>query len=130
MVMTYPQILGLSIDNNLRPKVHFLLTPVVEPYEQHQMPQSLSPKVLNTTISNYSAGAETNSDPDSLSLSGGAGLTREELKDFMMYQPALIAYSLDARIRPRIQRLQENNIRFCYAPPYLMSLPDDKFNSW
>lgn len=55
ILVTFPQMLGLSTDANLRPKIDFLLHP----------PQS-----------------------------GGAGLTREELKELVLYQPAILAYSL------------------------------------
>ena len=117
MVMTYPQILSLRVDNNFRPTIQFLLTTVAELYDQQQRQHSLSLKVADTTFTSYSAVAMCSSCQASLSPGGGAGLTREELKDFMLYQPALIAYSLDVRIRQRIQRLQGNNIRFCYAHP-------------
>jgi len=91
VLVTYPQVLGLGIEQNLRAKVDFLLLD---------------------------------------SESGGAGLTRAELKEFVLYQPALLAYSLEARIKPRIERLKENSISFSYAPPYLMSYSNVKFDQW
>ncbi len=45
-------------------------------------------------------------------------------------KPALLAYSLEKRLKPRIVCLNENYISFSYAPPYLMSLSDSKFEQW
>lgn len=84
LIETYPQVLGLSVENNLTPKIAYLRT--------------------------Y--------------------LTVEELRDFCLYQPALLAYSLANRIAPRIEQMERVNIRFAYAPAYLMSLPDAKFDNW
>ena len=121
--MTYPQILGLSVTNNLRPKIEYFLTPAAAELGGRQ-PGGPPSSVGGGTVTTGNSGVVPYAPCD------GAGLTREQLKDFMLYQPALIAYSLERRIRPRVCRLQENYIRFCYAPPYLMSLPDAKFNSW
>eukprot|EP00979_Chaetoceros_neogracilis_P012629 scaffold3389_cov188-Chaetoceros_neogracile.AAC.4 len=55
-LVTYPQILGLSIETNLQPKITFLLLD---------------------------------------SAKGGAGLTKEELKELVVYQPAIMGYSLE-----------------------------------
>lgn len=91
VLVTFPQVLGLAVDKNLRPKIDFLLL-----------------------------SAEN----------GGAGLTKEHLKEFVLYQPALLAYSLEARIKPRIKCLNENSISFEYCPPYLMSYTNTKFDQW
>jgi len=87
IIVTYPQIMGLSVEKNLKLKVDFMLSEHV-------------------------------------------ALTRIELKDLVLYQPALLAYSLEGRIKPRLCKLQENSISFSYAPPYLMSLSDSKFEEW
>jgi hypothetical protein len=84
MITSFPQVLGLSVERNLRPKVMFLLT---------QMP---------------------------------AGT----LKEWICYQPSLLAYSLTNRIQPRVAMLQQHDIALCYSPPYLMSFPDTKFLAW
>ena len=57
-------------------------------------------------------------------------LTQKELKTFFLYQPSLFAYSLEKRIRLRLEQLQANGIVFAYSPPYLMLLSDDKFQQW
>jgi hypothetical protein len=88
ILITYPQILGLAVTRNLRPKVNFLLD------------------------------------------DSGAGLTRDQLKEFVSYQPALLAYSLEGRIRPRIMQMRKHYISFAYAPPHLMSYSDSKFEEW
>lgn len=84
VILTFPQILGLSVDQNVEPTITFLLT----------------------------------------------SLTQKELKTFFLYQPSLFAYSLEKRIRPRLEQLQANGIVFAYSPPYLMSLSNDKFQQW
>jgi len=84
LITSFPQLLGLSIGQNIQPKLIFLL--------QH--------------------------------------LTMEQLKEFIAYQPSLLAYSLENRLRPRIELLQKNAIAFGYSPPYLMSLTDTKFQQW
>jgi mTERF domain-containing protein len=81
---SFPQLLGLSVDQNLRPTCQFLL--------------------------------------ENMSL--------EQLREFCLYQPSLLAYSLEGRLRPRIERMRENAIFFGYSPPYLMSLSDEKFQQW
>lgn len=77
VVVSYPQVLGLSLENNLRVKVEFFLG------------------------GGGGAGADG---------AIGCGLSREQLKEFVLYQPALLAYSLEKRLRPRIARMQEMNI--------------------
>lgn len=84
VVETYPQIMGLSIENNLQPTIAFLQT----------------------------------------------CLSTEQLRDFVLYQPALLAYSLSNRIRPRLEQMKELDISFAYAPAYLMSMTDAKFEGW
>lgn len=88
LLVTYPQILGLSLEGNLIPTVAFLL------------------------------------DED------GAGLTREQLNYFVLYQPALVAYSLANRIRPRIERMSACGISLSYSPPGIMSYTNSQFDEW
>ena len=84
VVESYPQVLGLSLENNLKPTIRYLQT--------------------------Y--------------------LSEEQLRDFVLYQPALLAYSLPKRIRPRLERMKDMDIAFAYAPAYLMSMTDRKFDQW
>ena len=79
-----PQLLGLSLEHNLQPKITFLKNEI--------------------------------------------GLVK--LKEFVVYQPALLAYSLEKRIRVRIEKMKEKGICFGYCQPYLMSVSDAKFDSW
>jgi hypothetical protein len=84
LVTSFPQLLGLSIEKNLKPKCHFLL--------------------------------------QQMSL--------EQLREFCLYQPSLLAYSLEGRLRPRIGLMRSCAIEIGYSPPYLMSLTDAKFQQW
>jgi hypothetical protein len=84
LVTSFPQLLGLSIEQNLNPKCHFLL--------------------------------------ENMSL--------EQLREFCLYQPSLLAYSLEGRLRPRIELMRSYAIAIGYSPPYLMSLSDEKFQQW
>ena len=58
------------------------------------------------------------------------GLTKKQLKEFVLYQPALLAYSLETRLKPRIRRMQEHSILFLYSPKGIMSFTNDKFDNW
>lgn len=89
ILVTYPQILGLSVEKNLKPKISYLLD-----------------------------------------KENGGGLTLQELKEFVLYQPALLAYSLSTRIKPRVTKMNEIFIRLSYSPPSIMSLTDTKFDAW
>jgi hypothetical protein len=91
IVVTYPQILGLSVEKNLQHKMEFFL--------------------------NYS---EENC----------GILSKAQLKEFVLYQPALLAYSLEGRLKPRIRLMQEHNISFYYSPKSIMSYTNDKFDLW
>mmetsp|Transcript_19824 Transcript_19824/g.30931 ORF Transcript_19824/g.30931 Transcript_19824/m.30931 type:complete len:422 (+) Transcript_19824:83-1348(+) len=106
VVLTYPQILGLSVENNVTPKMHFFLHP--EEYDGESI--------------------------DSLQNDGihfvNCGLRKSELKDFVLYQPALLAYSLEGRLKPRIARMKDYNISFLYSPRNIMSYTDEKFQAW
>ena len=88
ILVTYPQLLGLSLDDNLRPTVEFLMS------------------------------------------NNGADLTVSQLSYFVSYQPALLAYSLEKRIKPRMERMREANIRLEYSTPVIMSYTDKKFDRW
>eukprot|EP00956_Cyclotella_meneghiniana_P044431 scaffold318073_cov76-Cyclotella_meneghiniana.AAC.3 len=101
IILTYPQVLGLSLQNNLKPKMEFFLVrsneDLEDPYNDHGF---------------------------------NCGFSKEELKDFVLYQPALLAYSLEGRLKPRIHLMEQSNILFRYCPKNIMSYTDDKFKSW
>jgi len=133
MIVSFPQILGLSVDNNLVPKMNFFLDPATRGLGSN-----------DTSISS--------SDDDYVHC----WLRKNQLKDLVLYQPvggegvnfellsnsptfecrnpqlpqALLAYSLDKRLKPRVRQLQSANISFFYAPKNLMSYTDLKFNQW
>ena len=102
VILTYPQILGLSIENNVTPKLQFFLDP--EEFDGMQ----------NVNESDFI----------------NCGLKKSELKDFVLYQPALLAYSLEGRLKPRVTRMQECSISFLYSPRNIMSYTDEKFQTW
>lgn len=106
VVLTYPQILGLSVESNLTPKMYFFLDP--------KEFDSESVVALQNDESNFV----------------NCALTKSELKDFVLYQPALLAYSLEKRLKPRIKRMRTYNISFLYSPRNIMSYTDEKFNAW
>jgi mTERF domain-containing protein len=81
IIVSYPQILGLSLPNNLMPKVNFFLD-----------------------------AEESSGDYAEAHRSIRCGLSKDQLREFVLYQPALLAYSLEKRLRPRIARMQEKNI--------------------
>jgi hypothetical protein len=58
------------------------------------------------------------------------GLTKRQLKDLVLYQPAILAYSLERRLKPRMKSMQDYNISFLYSPKNIMSYTDEKFNAW
>ena len=82
IIVSYPQILGLSLDNNLKVKVMFFLGPT----EHHEEGSTTADHSINSW------------------------LNKSQLKDYVLYQPALLAYSLENRIKPRIARMLEKNI--------------------
>ena len=81
IIVSYPQVLGLSLQNNLKPKVDFFLD-----------------------------AEESGGDSAEIRSCIRCGLSKDQLREFVLYQPALLAYSLEKRLRPRIARMQEKNI--------------------
>jgi hypothetical protein len=81
IIVSYPQVLGLSLQNNLKPKVDFFLD-----------------------------AEESGGDFSEIRSPLRCGLSKDQLREFVLYQPALLAYSLEKRLRPRIARMQEKNI--------------------
>jgi hypothetical protein len=81
IIVSYPQVLGLSLQNNLKPKVDFFLD-----------------------------AEESAGDSAEIHSSIRCGLSKDQLREFVIYQPALLAYSLEKRLRPRIALMQEKNI--------------------
>mmetsp|Transcript_6731 Transcript_6731/g.16574 ORF Transcript_6731/g.16574 Transcript_6731/m.16574 type:complete len:421 (-) Transcript_6731:57-1319(-) len=102
MIVSYPQMLGLSLENNIMPKMDFFLHASVRGDNRF--------KEINNSIN--------------------CGLSKNQLKDFVLYQPALLAYSLESRLKPRISRMQAKNILFSYCPKNIMSYTDEKFDNW
>lgn len=101
IIVSYPQMLGLSVESNLKHKMDFFL--------------DASAYSGNFTNTQHSI---------------NCGLSKAQLKEFVLYQPALLAYSLENRLKPRISRMQEKNIYFIYCPKNIMSYTDSKFDNW
>ena len=87
IIVAYPQVLGLSLEKNLIPKMIFFLG------DNMDMNVQDLPYVL------------THEDE-----SINCGLSKDQLKEFVLYQPPLLAYSFEKRLKPRISRMQEHNI--------------------
>lgn len=104
VVLSYPQILGLGIESNMVPKMRFFLKP--EEIDNDNSDASLQDNLLN------------------------CGLSKSELKDFVLYQPALLAYSLEGRLKPRVALMKDSDITFQYSPRNIMSYTDEKFQAW
>jgi len=96
IIVSYPQILGLSLQN-LWLKMEFFLdgnAQIIEP---------------TTLLPHGYISEQKRNDPNN------CGLTKDQLKEFVLYQPALLAYSLENRLKPRITRMKEKNIFFVRA---------------
>ena len=117
MLITMPALLGLSVEGNLRPKINYFL-------------QSEDTKIKSPSNDILVDNEDVDRNEDDWKMDGGGGLTRTELKEFVLYQPALLAYSLKNRIIPRLKRMREAKISLTFSPPYVLSITDDKFNQW
>lgn len=128
IVVTMPALLGLSVDCNLRPKINFFLQ------SEDTEEESSSMDILEGMEMERDEYSDNDHDHDvdggGWERGGGGGLTRKELKDFVLYQPALLAYSLENRIVPRLKRMSEANIKLAFSPPYVLSITDEKFDQW
>jgi len=102
IVVSYPQILGLSVERNLQPKMNFFFHPNTRGIDE-----------------NYTLSSDVHK-----------WLRQTQLKERVLYQPALLAYSLENRLKPRIKAMQKANIIYYYAPMNLMSYTEVKFQSW
>lgn len=159
MIVRYPQLLTHSVDGVLRPKLAFLENTLLELHMHDSLMRIvshyppvfwLSPEILQLKVDYLKQTLKLSSEeirgvlltfPQILGLSINYNLkptiefystclTKAELKEFFLYQPSLLAYSLEKRIRPRIELMNAKGIAFAYSPPYLMSLSDDKFQQW
>lgn len=114
VIITMPQILGLSLECNLRPKIEFFLQDA---------------DTVDETSSFVDSDIEADNDYNE-AIIGGGGLTREQLKEFVLYQPALLSYSLENRIAPRVKIMRDNDISLQFSPSYVLSMTDKKFEKW
>lgn len=83
IIVTYPQILGLSLEN-LRLKMSFFL--------------------------NDDSGGGCVTVGRHRQDAINCGLSKNQLKELVLYQPALVAYSLENRLKPRMRQMQEKDI--------------------
>lgn len=124
IIVTMPALLGLSVECNLRPKINFFLQ------SEDTEEEASSMAILETLSRSEEEDDNYDREEDGWKRGGGGGLTRRELKDFVIYQPALLAYSLENRIIPRVKRMSEVDISLSFSPPYVLSITDEKFDQW
>ncbi len=114
MLATNPDILTLSIENNLRPKFRFFLSTVKLSKEQLRYiilkrPQILSlslerniiPKV-NILTSQRTAISNKDGDLSMETYEGGLGMSMTDLREWITQYPQTITVALESRIKPRI----------------------------
>jgi len=108
VVGKFPPTLWLS-EENLQSKLDFLSESLgLEPSELRAIVVSY-PQVLGLSLEN-NLRVKIDFFLGDKSQDGNCGLGRDQLKEFVLYQPALLAYSLEKRLKPRISRMQEKNI--------------------
>ncbi|KAL9184299.1 hypothetical protein ACHAXT_002385 [Thalassiosira profunda] len=127
VVGRFPPTLWLTEDN-LQSKLDFLTTSLDLKESELRALVVSYPQILGLSLDNLN-------EKMSFFLGDGrdainCGLSKQQLKEFVLYQPALLAYSLEKRLRPRTEQMQEKNIFFYYCPKNLMSYTDAKFESW
>jgi len=120
LVANYPPLLWLSSDLLLN-KLEFLKEKLELTQEEVEVLVETYPQVLGLSI-------KSNLMPKINYLR--QELPPEELRDIVLYQPAILAYSLNNRIIPRFERMKAAGIAIAYAPKYLMSITDKKFEIW
>jgi len=116
ILVCMPSLLGLSEESNLRPKINYLL-------QSEDKREDYIHNEHGTT--RYS-----NENDSGWERERGGILTLEELKEFVLAEPALLAYSLEGRIIPRLKKLDEASISLPFAPKKVMCWKDAKFQKW
>ena len=129
-----PQIVGLDIETNLKSKIDFLRAEL-QSHEHHVISNQNNDSEIQDDISKLITGmptlllcnVERNLQPkiNYLKSQLGSKTTREVI----LIQPSLLGYSLEKRIKPRLQRLTQEG----YNPRKITSilpLSENKFQDW
>ena len=120
LVARYPPLFWLS-PSLLESKVNFLKEELRLSAQELELVLETFPQVLGLAV-------EANLQPKIQFLR--QYLTEDKLKEFVLYQPSLLAYSMENRLRPRIRKMTEASISLAYSPLYIMGLTDSKFEHW
>ncbi|KAL3796965.1 hypothetical protein HJC23_000718 [Cyclotella cryptica] len=128
VVFQAPQIIGLDTEGNLKPKLDFLQQRVG--LTQHELAL-----VITKMPTIFCLSVETNLIPKleflehNLNTTCAVSNTNSEIKETLLKQPTLLGYSLEKRIRPRMEKLMMAGI----APSKIsvgISMCEDDFQKW
>lgn len=125
LITRNPNFLSYSLQSNLEPKIcYFEQYLGFQPHELRTFfvtrPQTLSLSLNNNIIPKVEY---------YLSKEGG-DLTRDELKQFLLQKPGQLNFSLEGRIRLRVDILKKNGIHLRDAPVTIVSRSDGSFEKW
>jgi hypothetical protein len=144
MIATTPDILTLSIETNLKPKIdYFVHTLKLEKDELRYVilkrPQLLSlsldrnilPKIEFLLKERKPITSSWNS-PDS--YNGGLGMSMKEVRDWIVQHPQILTFGLEKRIRPRVFDIVRYNLRVGdgegEAPLNCISRSEQSWKQW
>ena len=111
MLATNPDILTLSIDNNLKPKFDYLRDTVQFTKEQIRYIMLKRPQLLALSLDRniipkieyfLQERQEVTQKMNVDSYSGGLGMTMEEIREWILLYPQTLAFVLESRIKSRI----------------------------
>jgi DNA-binding transcriptional MerR regulator len=111
MLATVPDILTLSIENNLKPKFSYLRGTLGFSRDQVRFIVLKRPQLLALSLDNNiipkidyflkerrKITAKTNAD----TYRGGLGMSKEEIREWIVKYPQTLTFVLESRIRPRV----------------------------
>jgi hypothetical protein len=106
----FPPLLWVS-EENTQSKLDFLSESLDLSTKELRTIVVTYPQVLGLSLENLKQKTEFFlDDASSNDTTFNCGLSKRQLKEFVLYQPALLAYSLENRIKPRISRMLAKNI--------------------
>jgi hypothetical protein len=107
VILKRPQLLSLSLDRNILPKIEFLL------------------KERKPITSSWTS-------PDS--YNGGLGMSMKEVRDWIVQHPQILTFGLEKRIRPRVFDIVRYNLRVGdgegEAPLNCISRSEQSWKQW
>ena len=119
--MSEPIVWGLPTDE-LKARIVFLVESMHLDLEELQMILTSFPKLFTLQV-------ETNLKPTIEFLL--RQMSRSDLRDYVMECPSVLACSLESRLRPRSNKLNEIGYdSICDTPAYVMLLNDQRFREW